>query len=72
MGKLNLNGVLVGCLGMGAPWSKLQLRLSCQERVSVERELLLLCWLRIHGCMAPLIWLWLLFFVNLPSLDRTK
>ena len=62
----------LGCLGMWALWSKLHLWLSCQKRASVERELLLLCWLWIPWCMAPLICVYLVFFVNLLSPNITK
>lgn len=64
--------VILSWLGMRALWSKPYLWLSCQKRASVERELLLLCWLWTPWCMAPLICVYLVFFVNLPSLKRTK
>lgn len=62
----------LGCLGMWALWSKLHLWLSCQKRASVEWDLLLLCWLWIPWCMAPLICVCLVFLINLPSPNITK
>lgn len=58
----------LGCSGTWTPCSDLYQWLSCQKRASVERELLL-CRLWIPWCMVPLICIYLVFFVNLSTLN---